>query len=403
MRRYWEPIGYSFQGRLGEGETRVSSGCRGVERASRIPTTRVGVRQLTESATVTVVITCYNYADYLSDAIESVLSQTGVDVDVVVVDDASSDASLLMAKRAAEQDDRVSVVANQWNLGPVGAFNRGLTCARGEFLVRLDADDLLTPGSLARAVAVFRACPDVGLVYGHPIHFQGDQRPEPRSHVKGWLVWKGMDWLAARCSDGNNVITSPEVVMRRSVVDEVGGMRELAHAHDMELWLRISARANVAYICGVDQAWHREHSKSLSTKADAFVIHREHRAMFEVLFSGLAPLTSEQRALQAQSLRAVALGAIGQAQSHVDRGDLSVDCRRLQEFALGVDPSVVETREWGRLERTIVAAKGAPPALAKVRGIYPRFRGRLRRMMRAHRWMRTGVYEPLSIESHGTG
>ena len=62
----------------------------------------------------------------------------------------------------------------------VATFNDGAKTATGEFLVRLDADDLLTPGSLARATQLARAYPSVGLVYGHPIHFSTESLPESR-------------------------------------------------------------------------------------------------------------------------------------------------------------------------------------------------------------------------------
>ena len=110
-------------------------------------------------ATVTVVIPCYNYARYLPLAVNSALDQTGVVVDVVIVDDCSQDDSLTVANDLANRDHRVKVLAHTINQGPVATFNDGLEMATGEFLVRLDADDLLTPGALQRAVAVFRRFP----------------------------------------------------------------------------------------------------------------------------------------------------------------------------------------------------------------------------------------------------
>ncbi len=120
-------------------------------------------------ATVTVVIPCYNYARYLPAAVASALSQHAADVDVIVVDDRSTDDSLAVARELADADARVRVIAHESNAGPVQTFNDGLAAARGEFLVRLDADDMLTPGSLRRALAVMQHFPSVGLAYGHPI------------------------------------------------------------------------------------------------------------------------------------------------------------------------------------------------------------------------------------------
>lgn len=363
----------------------------------RLPVAWHPPADLRAPATVSVVIPCYNYARYLPDAVGSALSQSLVLVNVIVVDDASTDDSLRVARSLADQDGRVAVLANHQNLGPVGTFNRGLAQATGEFVVRLDADDLLTPGSLSRAVALMQEHPSVGLVYGHPIHFTGDAPPPARSDVDGWLIWKGLDWLEARCADGTNVITSPEVVMRRGVVDVVGGQRPLKHTHDMEMWLRIAAHADVAYILGADQAWHREHPSSLSRGAeDPFVILSELRAAFEVLFSGIGSLTAAHQDARSQARRAVAVAALDHAQSLIDNGTASDVCGRLQEFAIETDPTVSGTPEWERVARAAHSGRGRGP-LAKVRGVLPRARRRVRHQRRHQRWARTGVYESLSI------
>lgn len=255
---------------------------------------------------VSVVIPCYNYARYLTAAVESALSQAGVDIDVIVVDDASNDESLNVAEQLAAKDSRVKVIAHKENIGPVATFNDGLTCAKGEFLVRLDADDLLTPGSLQRATDVMLAFPSVGLVYGHPLHFSGDHLPHPRDNATYWTIWPGLEWLSERCESGYNVITSPEVVMRRSLVARIGGQRDLAHSHDMEMWLRLSAYSDVAYIHGADQAWHREHPRSLSSRVDSLKDFHERRAAFDVLFASVEKDLPAARDLRADASLALA-------------------------------------------------------------------------------------------------
>ena len=349
---------------------------------------------LAGSATVSVVIACYNYARYLPAAVDSALSQPLVKVDVVIVDDASTDDSLAVARDLAAADPRVTVLTNEHNLGAVATFNRGLEHAHGEFLVRLDADDLLTPGSLARAVAVMQAFPSVGLVYGHPLHFTTDALPQPRSEPRAWLVWFGREWLAARCADGSNVITSPEVLMRMSVVDIVGGLRPLAHTHDMEMWFRIAAHADVGYITGVDQAWHREHSLSLSNQAaDPRVILGEVRAAFKELFGGLGDDYPDRDALHASARRAVARAALDQAARRMDRGRPDEVSSDLLQFAAETDPAAGRSLTWRRLD----ANSHRRSSTAALRGLVPRTRRWLRHKVRYRRWARSGVYEPLSM------
>jgi glycosyltransferase involved in cell wall biosynthesis len=264
-----------------------------------------------------VVIPCFNYARYLPTAVASALSQEGVAVDVVVVDDASTDGSLEVARALAAADPRVTVLHHETNAGPVGTFNDGVARATGDYLVRLDADDALTPGSLARATALAEAFPAVGLVYGHPLHFSGQELPAARTRVRGWTVWSGESWLRHRCAEGVNCITSPEVLMRTSVVREVGGQRDLAHTHDMEMWLRLARAADVAYVEGPDQAWHREHSASLSAReVDVLTDLAERAAAFTTLLTdglGDAERDAQMLALARTSLAGEAVARVCQA------------------------------------------------------------------------------------------
>lgn len=347
-------------------------------------------------ATVTVVVPCFNYARYLPEAVRSALTQTDVDVDVVIVDDASTDDSLAVATRLAEDDNRILVLANDTNRGPVTTFNRGLDAAHGEYLVRLDADDLLTPGALARAVAVMQRFSRVGLVYGHPIHFTGE-RSAPRTHPRSWTLWPGRDWLETRCAAGTNVITSPEVVMRRSVLDAVGGQQDLAHTHDMELWLRIAAHADVAYLDGCDQAWHREHAASLSNQAATpAVFVREIRDAFETLCDGLEPDPEADR-LRHIARRAVSLSALGQARRYVDRGDVTPEVEDLRQFALELYPPVLQTVPGRRFAAAYRRATRWPQPVARAVGIGPRAVRRLHVTAGWVRWHRTGIYEQVRI------
>jgi glycosyltransferase involved in cell wall biosynthesis len=272
------------------------------------------------AATVSVVIPCYNYGQYLPEAVGSALSQEGAEVEVIVVDDRSTDNSLDVARALARADGRVKVVAHETNAGPVRTFNDGLDAASGEFLVRLDADDLLTPGALIRALAVMQRFPSVGLVYGHAVHFLGGKHPGHRDAVTSWTVWPGRAWLEARCASGFNVITSPEVLMRRSCVNQVGGQMPLPHTHDMEMWLRMAAFFDVAYIRGADQAWHREHNQSLSAGLSSLSDMLQRKEAFDVLFQGKAAQLPEAITFHAKAKAALAANALELAIRQYDSG-----------------------------------------------------------------------------------
>lgn len=364
----------------------------------RLSAERFAPQALRPGATVTVVIPCFNYARFLPEAVSSVLSQEDVIVDVVIVDDASTDDSLAVAHSLAEADSRVRVIANVSNAGAVTTFNRGLAEARGEFLVRLDADDLLTPGSLQRSVAVMQHLPEVGLVYGHPIHFSGSQLPPPREAVDSWTRWSGQEWLAARCLDGTNTITSPEALMRKSVVDVVGGQRDLAHTHDMEMWLRMSTISDVAYVVGVDQAWHREHPGSLSTFAEEpIVILNEVRSAFDELFSGVGGSIDNGAVLHESSRQAIAAEALDQVSRQCDHGASADDVRSLLDFAGSCTIGMTSTGAWQEAARRLERASRTPRTVAVLCGLLPRLRRRLRTRARYKRWSRSGEHELMTV------
>lgn len=102
---------------------------------------------------VSFAVACYNCAPYLEEAVASALGQTGVAVEVLLVDDGSSDGTLPLAQRLAAHDPRVRVFTTPANLGPGGARNIALTEMHGTWLAVLDSDDLVAPDRSARLIA----------------------------------------------------------------------------------------------------------------------------------------------------------------------------------------------------------------------------------------------------------
>jgi glycosyltransferase involved in cell wall biosynthesis len=277
---------------------------------------------LPDSPTVSVVIPCYNYATFLPEALRSALGQEGVQVEVIVVDDASTDDSAEVAEKFAADDGRVRVIRLEKNGGQVAAVNLALAKATGEFVVRLDADDLLTPGSLARSTALMRAFPNVGLVYGYPLHFEGPVPGLPDAGTsKSWSVWSGADWAADRCHKGYNCITTPEVVLRASVLQRVGDVDpRLRIAEDMHWWLRFAAASDIGRVNGPTQALHRDHGASMTATVDKLRDLNARKSLFTYYFEGPGRTLPQADALDRSWRRALAAEAIDEALRAYDRG-----------------------------------------------------------------------------------
>jgi glycosyltransferase involved in cell wall biosynthesis len=186
------------------------------------------------------VIPCYNGERTLAQAIDSALAQTYAEVEVIVVDDGSTDGSADVARRYGSR----VVLVQQTNHGLSASRNAGITASKGEYITLLDADDVLLPECLERRIAVLDSDRTVGLVAGYyrEIDSEGlaiERVPELRK------VWEGQAFRqAVRRNWGPPVgWTFPADVFKR-----VGGFDPLLRsAEDWDFVIRVSLRYRVAY------------------------------------------------------------------------------------------------------------------------------------------------------------
>ncbi len=339
--------------------------------------------------TVSVIVPCFNYGHLLEGCLASVLSQEGVEVRVLVIDDRSTDDSAEVARRLAERDGRIEVRPHRENMGLIATANEGLEWAPGEYVVLLSADDLLVPGSLRRATEVMAKHPDVGMVYGKTLQAsEGRPLPEAAGRWRTTKVWSGADWIRIRCRSTYNCISSPEVVVRSSVQRAVGGYDPACHhTSDLNMWLRIAAVADIAYIRGVPQAVYRVHADSmLRSEASDILDLRERRIAFES-FLASCPVPTER--LHTMVSRTLARQALWRASRLVDRGAPDAQVQELRSFALDVHPDAPHLREWwGLTVRQWIGAGRSlrfPPFIAT--GAAHRLRSHVIRM----RWRLRGI------------
>jgi glycosyltransferase involved in cell wall biosynthesis len=338
---------------------------------------------------VSVAVPCYNYARYLEVAVRSALDQDGVDVEVVIIDDASTDDSRAVAARLAAADSRVTVLRHSHNQGHIFTFNEALTSGTADFVVKLDADDVLSPGQLARAAAVLQHHPDVGFVYGRAVTFTGDRPQWSSLAASSWTTWPGTQWLAARCWRADNVILQPEVMIRRSALENTGAQHraEVPAASDLLIWLKIADKYQVARVNGADQGAYRVHDDSMQRKLHAGeLVHLAARAdAFRIFFAERPPGRRGTARLARRARHAVARETLAQASDAYDRGDGDqISVLEYQSLALTIAPSVRRSRAWDTLQ---VRRAGAPKLRRTARA-----QGRaLRSRLRWQTWYRWGL------------
>jgi glycosyltransferase involved in cell wall biosynthesis len=244
---------------------------------------------MTRVPTVSVVVPCYNYGRYLPSCIESIVSQTGVETRVLIIDDTSTDDSAEVGRALAEKYDNVEFRRHEVNQGHIATYNEGLLeWADGDYVSLLSADDELTPGSLARSVEIMEAHPRVGMVYGGIEEF-GEGIPRKVSSVgrPGSIVYDGHSWLKKRSHQAVNVVPTPGTTLRTSVQREVGGYDPLlTHAGDFEMWLRVAAISDIGYVRGLPQGRYRLHSASMSygVYQDRFGDVAQRKLVFDAMF-----------------------------------------------------------------------------------------------------------------------
>jgi glycosyltransferase involved in cell wall biosynthesis len=339
-------------------------------------------------ASVDIVIPCYNYGRYLRDCVSSALTQPGVDVRILIIDDQSSDNTFDVASELSAADSRVGFRRHQANKGHIATYNEGLSEATADYVVLLSADDMLTLGSLRRAAEIMDANPSVGLVYGYPIPLYSDTPPPPRTRATGCTIWKGNDWARLMCQAGRNFINCPEVVMRTRIQHEIGGYRpSLPHSGDMEMWLRAATVSDIARINGADQAYYRIHNLSMQRTTYAGDM-RDLQGRLDAFESALGD--AADHGLLELARRSLAIDAIKCARRAADprRRDIEpID--QYREFAVSLFPGIVETRDWSALDRSQRAGWNFLSTLSR------RGTARLDRFQQYwawRRWWRTGVY-----------
>ncbi len=194
---------------------------------------------------VSVVIPCYNLARFLPDAVRSVQAQTMKDWEIVIVDDASPDDTRAVSAALVAEDDRIRVLRNEKNLYLAGALNAGIAEAHGRYIVPLDADNMIEPGTLEVWTDALDGDRDLDIAYGGARFVLEDGKtPDSSVAPDGVSGWPKEFSFRAQMLKRNQI---PSTAMyRREVWERGGGYRSRYRtAEDAEFWTRGSSQGAV--------------------------------------------------------------------------------------------------------------------------------------------------------------
>lgn len=209
------------------------------------------------SPLVTVLMTAFNTEKYISEAIQSILNQSYTQFELLIINDASTDNTLIEIEKF--QDKRIRILTNTTNKGVVISRNRALEEAKGEFIAIMDSDDIAAPNRLTAMVNKFNENPHLALIGSHARIIDPEGNPTGDSYK----VETNPDLLPIRLFFGNSFAHS-SVMLKSEIFREFGGYR-IPLSEDYDLFFRISTKYPVL---NLDEyfLFYREHPQGISKK-----------------------------------------------------------------------------------------------------------------------------------------
>ncbi|MCB2147282.1 MAG: glycosyltransferase [Deltaproteobacteria bacterium] len=241
---------------------------------------------MADTPTISVVMSIYNEEKYVASAIQSILDQTFRDFEFIIIDDCSSDATPFILAAFAQSDARIRIIHNDYNLGLTRSLNIGLDCAQGEFIARMDADDISLPMRLEKQLSVFSEQPNIVLCGTATVHIDEAGRrkslgkwPDDLRIIKWYSVFRP-------------ALAHPSAMFRREVLNQ--GLRydeTLKTAQDYDLFSRMQLYGDVT-VLNSPLLLYRSHANNISNKKSseqgksaARICHDNLRRTFPAFFS----------------------------------------------------------------------------------------------------------------------
>ena len=182
---------------------------------------------------ISVVMSVYNAEKYLNEAVDSILTQTYEDFELILINDKSTDRSGQILGEYAQRDSRIVILENEENIGLTKSLNRGLAIAKGEYIARMDADDISVPHRFARQVQFLDENPEYSFVSSIGRYIDEDGNPEqlrlfPETNEEIYAMMPKVD-----------AVMHPGVMFRREDIAKIGNYCEdFRVVQDYDLWFR---------------------------------------------------------------------------------------------------------------------------------------------------------------------
>lgn len=201
---------------------------------------------------VSVICLCYNHAKYIKDCVDSVLKQTYKNIEIIIVNDASTDGSKEVIAEIIENNEDIKSIDLGVNVGNCKAFNMGLALAKGDYIVDLATDDEFNPERIEKQLILFQKLPpDYGVIHTNAIYVD-ENGNRIRDHYN-YLQKKGLLDLMPQGDVYQSIISKffvsgPTMLVKRQVFDELKGYDDILSYEDFDFWVRSARKWKYAYL-----------------------------------------------------------------------------------------------------------------------------------------------------------
>jgi glycosyltransferase involved in cell wall biosynthesis len=227
---------------------------------------------------ISVILPVYNAEKYVSQAIESILTQTFQDFELILIEDGSTDQSPRILQSYQTEDERIRLVKNEANLGLISTLNKGIGIAKGKYIARMDADDICRPTRLEKQMKFLEKHPEIDVLGTGMEYIQEDGfelgwfeiHPKTPGAIR-WILMFG------------NPFGHPTILLRKKAIDKVQGYSEQDRlVEDYALWTRMIQARNGA---NLDEPLvkYRLHPESVSTANQLEQQEKSHQISLQML------------------------------------------------------------------------------------------------------------------------
>jgi len=275
---------------------------------------QTNVPNQTQSVLVSIVIPAYRCAEYITEGIESVFTQSLNDTEIIVVNDGSPDTAQLEAA-LLPYAGRIRYF-KQATKGPSGARNTGIRNALGKYIAFLDGDDYWTPDHLAKNVGILEGNPEIALVYCDCILIKDGQPFGRVFFAQGQSTRVSFESLLLQSS----TISTSSVVVSREAITAAGGFDEAIHrCEDFDMWLRLAFQGSRMAYHPDAEVYHRVHKVSLS--ADSLAMIKDRVRVYEKTASMLAVSKEQRQIIRRMITKSQSDGYVEQLKEFLERKD----------------------------------------------------------------------------------